>query len=296
MGLHDAGVGIRLQERVEGKEVRGRLQDPSPRRRPPLQLLEEPTVKAVGRAQVLSLEPLLVRRHVVGRVEAGGEKGGAHDGDALERELRPEGMDRLELGGERIEPRELPSGTGDPRVGPVPPGLGRRRREHDLPCLGDATARVLGKKVVEERAPRARQPHDEERLRDFLRSDLRMPLAVLLETQAIREEADDVLPRRDAAHEREPGLGFESLQHHPEGLAKAVAAQVVQPRGAAGGVEQTFLVERDERQPGPAKHRACGIGGPDNRAKRAGRKHHRVRSPLDDRQSPVCSRGWCKTR
>jgi hypothetical protein len=82
--------------------------------------------------------------------------------------------------------------------------------------------------MMEERAPRARQAHDEEWVRDFLRADLRMTLAVVLETQAIREKADDVLPGRDAAHECEPGLGLESLQYHPKGLAEAVVAQIVQ--------------------------------------------------------------------
>ena len=227
VGLHDAGVGIGLEERVEGEEVRGRLQDPAPRRRAPLQLLEEPAVEAVGRAQVLALEPLLVCGNMVGGVEARGQEGGAHDRDALERELRPEGMDGLELGGEGIEPPELSRRLGDPRIGPVGGGLGRRRGEHDLPRLRHAAAGILGEEMMEQRAARAGKAHDEQRLPHLFRRDLRVTPPVRLEPQAIRELTQHVPPGRDPAQQREPRLALE-----PRSTSRSGSRKLSSPRSS----------------------------------------------------------------
>jgi G:T-mismatch repair DNA endonuclease (very short patch repair protein) len=44
----DAGVGVRLEQCLQAKEVRWRLQDPTLARAPPLEVLQEAAVRGVA--------------------------------------------------------------------------------------------------------------------------------------------------------------------------------------------------------------------------------------------------------
>jgi hypothetical protein len=113
VGLDDDRVREGPEQRLEPQDVGRRLEDPVAGRRSPLQVLEESPMEVVGRREVGAGQPRLIRGHVVGRVKARARKRGAHDGDALERQLGTQGMDPLEIRRDPVEPRQAPRGTAD---------------------------------------------------------------------------------------------------------------------------------------------------------------------------------------
>ena len=133
---------------------------------------------------------------------------------------RPDVVDHLEARREPLEPPQLAVDLGDPRIAIVRGApRGGRRVEH-LPGLRHAIGRILGQQPVQQRGSAARHARDEDRPGDVLGGDSRIATAVLLDAEAIRQHADDVLPHHDTPQQVETGLGLQRVDQSMQALEK----------------------------------------------------------------------------
>src|SRR5215470_1701472 len=106
--------------------MRRRLQHPALGSATPLQVLQEAAMELVGGAQILSLQPRLIRGHVVHRGELEAEEGVAEDDNAFLRHSPRDRMNLAELRLQPTEPANLTVGNFTARIGSVRPALRRR--------------------------------------------------------------------------------------------------------------------------------------------------------------------------
>src|SRR4029453_19497705 len=74
MGLNNTGIGIRLQEGVQSREVGRRLEDPLRPRTAPLQMLQEAAMEVIRRSEVGVVDPGFVHWDPEGGGELGAPK------------------------------------------------------------------------------------------------------------------------------------------------------------------------------------------------------------------------------
>src|SRR5262249_51702376 len=148
-----------------------------------------------------------------------------------------------------MEPAQLALRGGDARVVMVVGALRRRRRKHHLPAERRAVHRVLREEALQQCGPGAGQPGDEERPPHRLRGQGGVPLALPFHPQPVREQADHVLSRRDAAEKAQLGFVLEVGDQPPQRLAEASIPEVVQTRPLLRLLDEQLVVEPDEREP-----------------------------------------------
>ena len=85
---------------------------------------------------------------------------------------------------------------------------------------------------MEQRRTRALEPEDEDGLPDRLRRQRGVPLAELLEAQAIHERAHEALSHQHAAERVELRLLVERCEQPAERLAEGLVAEVLEPARA----------------------------------------------------------------
>src|SRR5262249_10350497 len=72
--------------------------------------------------------------------------------------------------------------------------------------------------------------------------------------QAVAQQHEDVAPREEAPHQREPRLALECTHERREGRAEVLRPEVAEPGAPARRREQALLVERrGARAAGPAR-------------------------------------------
>jgi hypothetical protein len=97
--------------------------------------------------------------------------------------------------------------------------------------------------VVKKRAPRTRQPRDEERARDAAIRNLGIERAVADQAQTAGEERTHIVASEDAAEPRQTGLVFEALQEKPKRASEVLSAEVVEVRLPPRRVQQRLVAE-----------------------------------------------------
>src|SRR5262249_47581223 len=80
------------------------------------------------------------------------------------------------------------------------------------------------------------------------------PLAVPLHAQAVREQADHILARRDAAEQAELRGAVEVRDQPLQRLAKTPVAEVVEPGALPRFLAEQLRVETHEREAGALDH------------------------------------------
>ena len=115
---------------------------------------------------------------------------------------------------------------------------------------------------MQQRAPGARQSHDEERAPDGLVGDAGVPLPVRLEPQAGGQEIGDVRARGDPPEEREAPFVVEGPEEKTQRLAEALVTEARDAGLAAGGIQKPPLVQRDELDAGTLEPLADDDSGP----------------------------------
>src|SRR5262249_42718551 len=149
---------------------------------------------------------------------------------------------------EAVEPAELALRRGDPRIVVEVESIRRRRREHHLPVERRAVRRILRQQPVQQRGSGARQSGDEERPAHRLRGDLGRAAAIPPQAEPVRQQADPILPRGDAAEEAEPRLAVEVRDQALQWLVEPGIAEVVEAGPLPGLLEKELAVEAHERE------------------------------------------------
>src|SRR5262249_19631922 len=210
--------------------------------------VQERAMLLVAGTKILSFEPGLVARDVVAGLELEAEEGVAGEDETLLRQASGQRMDPAEVRIEAVEPAELALRRGDPRIVVEVESIRRRRREHHLPVERRAVRRILRQQPVQQRGSGARQSGDEERPAHRLRGDLGMAAAIPPHAEPVRQQADHILPRGDAAEEAEPRLAVEVRDQALQWLVEPGIAEVVEAGPLPGLLEKELAVEAHERE------------------------------------------------
>jgi hypothetical protein len=235
-------------------QMEGRLQDPALTAAVALQMLKEASVQLVPGARILGVAPARVGRDVVHRGELGADQRVRDDDHAFLGHAGADVVDHLEARREPLEPPQLALDLGDAGIVIVRGALrGGRRIEH-LPGLRHAIGRILSQETVQQRRSAARHARDEDRPADVLGGDARIAAAVPLDAEAICQQADDVLPHRDASHQVQVGLGFQRVDQVLQGFEKRRVLAPFDSRPPTGRLDQATRVESQERPGGTLGH------------------------------------------
>ena len=108
-------------------------------------------------------------------------------------------MDALKSGRHPEEPTDLPFGELNATVAVIGGPLRRRRRQHGFPGWGNPVGRILREQAVEERGARPGKSHDGERAPDHFTGDLRIPLAVGLDSKPVAQDARGIAAGGEAS-------------------------------------------------------------------------------------------------
>ncbi len=270
MSVDDARVGIALEQSFEREQVSRRFEHPARAGaancscicgtpaihggRLRLQVLKEAMMKVEAKPLRGVLEPILIRRHVVRRMELDAHEHLRRDRDAFLRQVGRDRMDAHEL-------RRQPIGPAEPRARLRPGALdgggrARSRRIHDLPRQRRAIRGIFADQTVQVRSARSRQADDEHGRRDALLLDARVCAALRFHAQQVVEQAHDELAHGDPAECRERGLVAIRLQQPLERLGEVPRAVPRLRRRADTRHGATNL----HRAPA-ARRRACAVSG-----------------------------------
>ncbi len=104
----------------------------------------------------------------------------------------------------------------------------------------------------------ALEPEHEDGLADGQLADLRVPLAEILEPQAIHQRAHQALAQQQPAERVELGLLLQRREQLAQRLAKRLVGEVVKPALAPGRGDQRRLVERRSRHSDPLERAPAG--------------------------------------
>src|SRR5262245_10387630 len=291
MRENDARVGIDVEESAEAEEMRRGLQHPALASPAELEVLEKPAMRLVCGDERLRLQPRLIRGHVVAGLELEAQERVARDDEALLGQERTQLVDAPEARVQAMEPAQLTIRGRDARIVMMMMPLGRRRREHHLPAERRAMRGVLGEQPVQQGRAGARQSGDEERTLHRLQTDLRMPLAVPLHAQPVREQADHILARRDAAEQAELRGAVEVRDQPLQRLAKTPVAEVVEPGTLPRFLAEQLRVETHEREAGALDH---ATAAPERARERTARGRQRAHARLaSESRSPAGAISSC---
>ena len=180
----------------------------------------------VDRTQIRALEPGLVARNAVARVEDHAREVVSGERYALLRQPRPHRVHGLEAGQHPVDPAEVLLDLRDARIALEARTLGRRPGVHHLPGHRHAIRGVLRQQLVQDRGARARQADHEHGLADRSLFDFRMPHARVVHAQAVLEQTQQIAPREHAAERREVRLGLERNEQTAQRLAEARVAEI----------------------------------------------------------------------
>ena len=132
-------------------------------------------------------------------------------------------------------------------------GIGKRLEA--FPVREPAERRILREQVQEVRGTRPWKAADDDRPVDLLVLDFRVQPVELLQPQSAPQQLQHELARGNASERRELRLALHRAEQNLHGLAKAIVAEVGQPRLLAGGREQVLRLERNECSRRPSAHR-----------------------------------------
>ena len=262
MRLHDAGVGVDVEQRVQLAHVRGILQHPTPLGRGRADQLQHVAVAFVGGAHVLRLEVLRVARDRRVRVEGVIEERLEEQVPALLGTVRLEQVDGLETRIGLVDPLDrlhgrLEGGFLLPRR-----ARGTRSRRGREPVLERLVRRILAQQEVQRRRARARQTQDEDRAADLVAQHGRIALPRRLARESRRQYAADLAEHHLAARLGEMRLLVVGAQQRAEVIAPARPRRTRRARSPCARRRGSLLRTRRNSVVSPPQLRAAPGCGP----------------------------------
>ena len=188
-GSTGIGVGVRLEQRVEGEHVHGCLQVPQTRRAVPLQQLEHTPVVLVRAPHVAVRDPGQVRRDMTEAVEVHRPEAHAEEVLTLGRRGRFLVHHARHQREHLVHHRQTGFGVGNTGIAVFCGRLRRRARRGGLPHAQRAELGISGHELAQRGGARPGQPDDENRPFDLLVVDRRVDAVGVLHLQPGREQA-----------------------------------------------------------------------------------------------------------
>jgi hypothetical protein len=258
VGLHDAGVGVDVEEGVEMAHVDRVLEQPAPHRIGGADGLHQLAVTAVGGSQVGPLVPGRVGGHAGVHLEAVVGEVLGHQVAALLWPVGHHEVDGLEGGVGRVHGFDLGHRGPKVRVGVPLPARRTWLGALGQPVLQRLQLRVPSQQVVERRAAGANHAADHEGSPDLVLQQLRVLPPHRLGVQPLAEQIHDVGARGHAPVVVETRLFVVGAQQYPQPLEVGRIAEVVAALASAGLFVQG-LFGCGEGRPGVAE-RSVGQG------------------------------------
>src|SRR5262249_32797620 len=172
MHHYEPGVGIHLVEPIPREDMVGTLENPvAPCSVLMLQMLQEALVEAIGLEMAGIVEPLRIRRNVMGGVEAEALQNLSGDFNTFLRRVCLQGMQAGKLRSESAKRGELTGHDSPAPVDIIRISPAYRIWENRLPASRNGICGIPRHKVVQESRSASWQPEDENRSIDALPND-----------------------------------------------------------------------------------------------------------------------------
>ena len=257
MGLHDAGVGVDLEECVEIAHVNRVFEQPRPGRVARTNQPQQIAMSSVGGQHVGLLVPRRIRRHVVVDFEPVVGELLDHELPALLGEVGAHEMNRLEGGIGFVHGVDL--GFGVLEIGmrlPRVPGRSRLGTAAQ-PIFEGLQVGILAHQVVERGAAGTDESADHDGPLDGALEDFGLGAQLLLRAKSSDQNAQNHLPRHQPAVVVESGLSIVPIEENTKPFEVAGISEIVAARNAGGlFVESLFGI--GEARLGRGRHGGAG--------------------------------------
>lgn len=240
----EAGIGVFVQQRIEGCEMHRTLEHPSIVHVTALKVLEEMPMIGIGRRGTLLVYPLLIARDVERDTGLRSEQALREDRHAFLRQFGPHLVNRGEGRSHGVHMAEVLARLLYPRVGGVGFSLRWGIRELCFPAHRGPVGGVMGEQVEQDGRAGPRKPDDEQRLLDRYARDLGMLCSMPVDREATLERRRHRLAASHTPDPVEICLTLHRIQQNRKSSQEALVAEPIRSRLTCSGLDYSVGIER----------------------------------------------------